>query len=102
MHVHSGPFARALLTAVLVAPWIPLSAQVDKQGDTAAVRAAAPRPLIAPGKSSVARLYADDVDALNDLVYQGHKLFLTDVVRRQSLGCVQYCSVAVRNAVHII
>jgi CHAT domain-containing protein/predicted negative regulator of RcsB-dependent stress response len=63
-------------------------------------RAASPSPKSNfPQKSAIARLYADDVDALNDLVYQGKRLFLTDVVRRSSLGCVQYCAVAVHKAV---
>ena len=54
-----------------------------------------------PGRraNNVAKVYADDVDALNDLVYQGKRLYLTDLIRKKTLQCIQYCRVAVNEAV---
>ena len=48
---------------------------------------------------SVSKLYAEDVEALNDLAYQGKRLFLTDMMRRQAKGCIEYCRVSVQKAV---
>ena len=49
--------------------------------------------------SQVSKLYSDDVDALNDLAYQGKRLFLTDLMRVQARSCLEYCKVSVQKAV---
>ena len=94
--------SRAALAIVATLPLLALGADVDREGRSVAPSSGANQAgtirALPPARGWIAKLYADDVDTVNDLAYQGKRLFLTDLVRHQTLSCTQYCSVAVRQS----